>query len=237
MKALKYSLAAAGLMFAAQAATAAPLGMVEFERWTNNQSPMEVDLGGVNALADAVATTNDYTGTPTLPGGLPANYSIHIDRTYIGDGNDTTADVVHDKYWFKLDPASTGGASAMADATLTIATGYHTGMTGVRFWMYEADAAGNSTGGPLGMIDGAGNIVLNGVDPGDRFILKVTGHLRTDNPNTAKNESWDTARYDLVLGLEALSAVPVPPALLLLITGLGALFGFGRIRKGATATA
>ncbi|MSP20018.1 MAG: hypothetical protein EXQ93_00485 [Alphaproteobacteria bacterium] len=56
----------------------------------------------------------------------------------------------------------------------------------------------------------------------------MTGNLRADNPNTKKDESTNVGQYVIVLGL---NPVPVPPALILLLTAVGGLLGFGRLRK------
>ncbi len=233
MKALQNTLAAVVAVGAfaagAQVASAASLGAIEYGRWTNNTYMMQADLGGVkDTIADATITYNDYNGAATLPGGIPNNYSIHIDRTFLGDGNTSTADLLNDKYWFKVDPTTMGGAStSMADTTLTIVKGYDTGIANVNFALYEADEDGNwvGGGGPFAQLSGAGGqIMLGDIDPAHKYMLRVTGNLKADA------EATNVGRYDIVLGLSALSPVPVPPAILLLLTGLGALFGYRRVR-------
>ena len=232
MKALKHSIAAlvavGALAAGIQAASAASLGAIEYERFTNS-TWMQVDLGGANGGPDALISHNDYNGATTLPGGLPNDYSIHIDRTFFGDGNTATADQMLDKYWFKVYPATMGGGtSSTADAALTIVNGYDTGMNNVVFALYETDEFGNWVGGagPFASVSGAGGqIIIGDIEPGHKFMLRVTGNLKTGA------ESTNVGRYDIVLGLTALSPVPVPPAILMLLTGLGALFGFGRLRR------
>jgi hypothetical protein len=237
VKALRNSivLAAAALAFSAHAASAAYLGAIEYERFTNSLEPFHVDLGGAKAtLPDATITHNDFNGAATLPGGLPVDYTVHIDRTYLGDGKSNTADDVADWYWFKLDPTAMNGASsAMADASLTIVAGADAYISGVRFYLYETNPDGTPTGSPYGQINNGGQIVLSGFVPGEIYVMKVTGNLRMDTDPNGDN-STNVGRYDIVLGLQGVSAIPVPPALVLLLTGLGALFGFGRARR-ATA--
>ena len=236
MKATRYSLGIAlAMLVSTNAASAATLGAIEFDRITSSATNWTVDLGGVNAgIADHMVTYNDYNGAATLPGGLPANYSYHIDRTYFGDGNVTTADLIQEKYLFKLDPAAMGGATAaVGDATLTIVTGMDTGMWGITFKMFQSDQFGNQTGA-FARIDNEGTVALS-LDPSQLYTLQILGQLRRDNGNTAGDESTNVARYDIVLGLDGLSPVPVPPALLLLLSGLGALFGYGRMRGSQSA--
>lgn len=240
MKALKIALGAAALVAFAQTASAAMLGEVEYARWTNSTSIFNVDLGGApgDDRETGVTTTNDYNAAATLPGGIPVQYSIHLDRTYLGDGNGNTADLVRDLHWFRIDPTSMGGADeAMADATLNIVTGVDTGMGGIIFRLYKANEAGQATGTPDGMITGEGQIAISGFEVGQLYVMKVSGWLDTDNPNAPGDQSTNVGRYDIVLGLSAIAPIPVPPAALLLLTGLGALVGFGRSRKVEKAAA
>ena len=123
-----------------------------------------------------------------------------------------------------------GATESIADASLTIATGYDTGFNAAQFSLYEANADGTWTvGGPLATLYGGGNIVMGDFSPDHSYMLRVTGHLKTGAVAT------NIGRYDIVLGLTPLSAVPVPPALALLLTSLGALFGFGRLRRRVAA--
>ena len=229
MKALNICFGAAALVLVGQAATAAPLGAIEYNRFTNSVSGWQTDLGGVNAMADATVGWNDYNGAATLPGGLPLDYSIHIDRTFMGDGNRTSADWMRDTYYFKVDPATSGGATAFdADTSLTIFSGYDTGFSDIAFYIWE-----NGGGGLIPTHYGDGRTVFEGFDIAQTYVLWVSGHLQVDDPSTAAVEGTTVGRYDVVMGLGgdfSLSPVPVPPALLLLLTGLGALFGFGRLR-------
>jgi len=230
VKALCYGIAAAAMMLTAQGAAAAALGEVEYARWTNSIDPFWADLGGVFAEPDALITTNDYNGAATLPGGLPIDYSIHLDRTYLGDADGATADFVEDRYLFKIDPASMGAAvSATGDATLTLVTGFDAGMTGVWFQLYETNADGFAASGPIATVAGAGNVTLAGMTPDQIYTLKVSGHLKTGA------ESTNTGRYDIVLGMMGITPIPVPPALLLFLSGLGAVFGMRRLRKESVA--
>lgn len=235
MKVSKLSMGALAILAAtigAGSASAASLGAIEFKRFTDAAAATNIDLGGVRAdIADALVTHNDFNGAPTLPGGLPNNYSIHIDHTYLGDGNTATGDWVLGRYWFKLDPTTmAGAATSWADATLDIVTGYDTGMVNVTFTLFQADEDGYWDGtGPVGHIFGEGNILLADLTPGQKFMMQVSGYLKTGAAAT------DVGRYDIVLGLTPMSPVPIPPAFLLLLTGIGAMFGYGRVRRKVTA--
>ena len=224
---------AAALALGTQVAGAATLGHVQFGQFTSTTEIWATDLGGVySGMADALVTYNDYNGMATLPNGLPVDYSIHIDKTYYGDGVATNADHIRDKYFFKIDPTTLPSGTANADATLTIATGVDTGMVNVTFKLYHVDQWGNQVAGdPFAQISGAGNLQLTGLTIGQAYVMKVSGYLKTDDPQTAGDQSTDVGQYDIVFGLLTIPAVPVPPAIILLVTAIGALVGFGKARK------
>jgi hypothetical protein len=222
----------AGIALCSGAASAASLGLVEYGRFSSNVSMM-IDLGGVNAAADAPVTYNDYNGAATLPGGIPVGYTIGIDRTFRGDRNDATADAIHDIYLFTLNGGTlAAGQSALADASLTIVKGFDTGMTGVTFSLYESTDAGVYTGGTQATatgVAGSSALLLSGFTAGQTYALVVSGNLHSGAAAT------NVGRYDLVLGLTAamqsLPPIPVPASAVLLITGLATLLGIGRRRR------
>lgn len=224
MKALRYLGPAAVLLaFSVQGASAATLGTIEFERFTNGTSPMVVDLGGGSAaIPDATVTLNQFNGASTLSNGLPDKYDIHIDRTFLGDTNTATADAINDRFLFRVDSSTLGGASSTnATATLTLVTGVNTGMDNVSFSVFEADAAGDPVGSAL--TSGAGGTLKTALSAGVSYLLQVAGNLRA-----APNDT-NVGRYDIVYG----TVVPVPPALLLFLTALAAGLGLRRLRKDA----
>jgi hypothetical protein len=106
-------------------------------------------------------------------------------------------------------------------------TGYDTGMENVQFKFFESDGNGDPTGLQYAEANGESTLVLNNMEPGELYLMKVVGWLKTGADAT------NVGRYDIVLGLTGLTPIPVPPALLLLLSGIGALFGFGRMRKSA----
>ena len=240
MKAFKYSLGvAAALAVSVTAANAASLGAVEYDRFTNSLNPLHVDMGGAKAgVSDALIGLNQFNGASTLPNGLAANYTYNIDRTFIGDANPGTQNNMVDWYWFKLDPAAMGGAASVtAGASLTIALGPNAdgGLAGLFFQMYETDAAGNPTG-PYGAVVGeGGQIILGGFHTETTYVMRVTGWLVEDTAPGAADNSTDIGRYDIILGLNGIAPVPVPPAIALLLSAVGALFGFGSMRRRKVA--
>lgn len=230
MKSLPTLLGAAAILsMSAFAAPAATLGTIEFERFTNSTSPFTTDLGGVSpTIGDATVTFNDFNGAASLPGGLPFKYDTHIDRTFIGDRNRNTADSINDNYLFKMDPATrSGGASA--DAALTLVAGANTGMQNVSFSLFETDDTG--TPGALVNSSSGESRFSSQIGSGQSYLLQVMGNLRADIAATLGiDESTNVGRYDIVLAL-----IPLPPAILLFLTGLGAFFGFVGLRKRAAA--
>jgi hypothetical protein len=236
VKFLRQALVTTAIVFAANAAGAATLGTIEYNTFVHVANDFRADLGGGSPLiADAPILINTYNGLPVLPFGLPANTDIHIPATFIGDFTATTADPIDDRYLFKLDPSTLGTATAAnADATLNLVVGVSTGIQNSVFALFQSDFFGNTLGGPLGTRVGAGNLLVANLDSTLTYLLRVTGNLRADNPNVAGNDSINVASYDIVLGLVP---VPVPPAVLLLLTAVGALFGFGRLRRKTSAVA
>lgn len=221
--------AAAILAISTFAASAATLGTIEFERFTNGVSPFTTDLGGVSpTVGDATVTYNEFNGAAALPGGLPFRYDVHIDRTFIGDRNPTTADAINDNYLFKMDPSTrSGGASA--DAALTLVTGANTGMQNVVFSLFETDATG-TPGALVGSSAGESRFSAH-ISAGQEYLLQVAGNLRDDIAAAmGLGEPTNVGRYDIVLAL-----IPLPPAILLFLTGLGAFFGFAGLRKRVAA--
>lgn len=227
--------AAALFTLGAQVASAASLGMIEYTRWTNDLSPFQVDIGGAPApgVIAGITTTNDYNGAAYLTNGIPLDYSIHIDRTYQERNNANNLNpvgMVEDLYWFRIDPVSMNGATgADGNTTLTIVTGYDTGMENVVFKFFETDGNGDPTGPQYAEANGASTLELHNMQPGELYLMKVVGFLKTGANAT------HVGRYDIVLGLNGIAPIPVPPALLLLLSGIGALFGYRRMRKGEVA--
>ncbi len=239
MKLLSQSLVAAALVVSASAAHATTLGVVEFQAFVHTTPAFRADLGGITpVLPDAFVLFNDYNGALALPGGLPANYDIIIPATFRGDGNAATADLFDDRFLFKIDPVSTGGQSATADNYLNLIIGPNTGFDNAVFAIFENTGDGDLFGPALGSRTGGGQLVVGGLDTNLDYVLRVTGNLRADDPNTLGNEATNAGAYAIVL---ALSPVPIPPALLLLMTAVGAMFGFGKLKRrsvsGGHATA
>ena len=88
MKVLRKALLATVVVLVAPAAGAATLGTIEYDTFIHNSTNFRADLGGASAtIPDAAIDYNDYNGAATLPGGLPANYDIHIPATFLGDRN------------------------------------------------------------------------------------------------------------------------------------------------------
>jgi hypothetical protein len=229
VKVLSYSLIAAAFVLGAQAAHSATLGTVEYQAFVHTSTDFRADLGGaVPTLPDATIIWNDYDGAATLPGGLPANYDIHVPATFRGDFNVTTADAFDDRFVFTLDPSTLGGqTSAGVDATLNLVFGVNTGFDNATFGIYESTGDG-VLGAALATRTGGGQLMVGGLDAGADYLLRVTGNLRTDDAGLAGDQSTNVGQYKIVLGL---APVPVPPALLLLTTAVGALFGVGKLRR------
>lgn len=222
MKAFKYIGPAAVLLaFSMQAASATTLGTIEYERFTNGTAPFIADLGGGSAsIADATVTLNQFNGASSLAGGLPDKYDVHIDRTFLGDSNPATSDAIDDRFLFQVDSSTLGGASTTsASTTLTLVTGVNTGMDNVTFSVFEADASGNPVGSAL--TSGAGGTLKTSLSAGVSYLLQVAGNLHAGGGAT------NVGRYDIVYG----TVIPVPPALLLFLTALGAGLGLRRLRK------
>jgi hypothetical protein len=213
--------AAVLLAFSTQTAPAATLGTIEFERFTNATSSFITDLGGGSAgIADANVTLNQFNGAPTLTNGLPDRYDIHVDRTFLGDRNSGTADAIDDRYLFQVDSSTLNGApSTRASATLTLVTGVNTGMENVSFALFESDSSGNPVGSALA--SGSDGTLKTTLSAGVSYLLQVAGNLGFGNGAT------NVGRYDIVYG----TVIPVPPALLLFLTALGAGFGLRRLRR------
>lgn len=209
------------IAFGIQTAPAATLGTIEFERFTNGTSSFITDLGGGSAgIADANVTLNQFNGAPTLTNGLPDRYDVHVDRTFLGDGNAGTGDAIDDRYLFQVDSSTLNGASsANASATLTLVDGVNTGMDNVSFAIFETDASGNPLGSALA--SGSGGTLKTTLSAGVSYLLQVAGNLRFGDAAT------NVGRYDVVYG----TVIPVPPALLLFLTALGAGFGLRHLRK------
>ena len=224
MKTLRYLGPAAVLLaLSIQPASGATLGTIEFQRFTNGTSPFIADLGGVNASPDATVTLNQFNGASNLPGGLPDRYDIHIDRTFIGDGNTGTADVLDDRYLFRVDEATLGGQTTTnATTTLTVVSGVNTGLENVSFSVFESDTAGNPQGSAL--VSGTGGTIKTSLSAGVNYLLQVAGNLATGTGPT------NVGRYDIVYGT---TVIPLPPAILLFLSSLGAVFGIRRLRRDA----
>jgi uncharacterized membrane protein YuzA (DUF378 family) len=253
MRSLKYIACAGLLTLATQGVSAATLGLVEFENFVNTKSPFVADLGGVQdvtppgAIEDAIVSTNEFNGAATLPDGLPLNYTVHLNRTFIGDRDvnknfiATTADPIEDTFLFKLDDSTklnpaTNGARIEFDASL--GTGVNTGIENVVFSLFEADAVGNP-GDLIATRNGAGAFTAK-VPLNMDYLIRVMGNLRADVAGTVGiSEETNFGVYDIVAGIFGV-VVPLPPAILLFLTGIAALFGFSRIRgseKSGAATA
>jgi len=231
VKVLRHSLVAAAIVLGAQAANSATLRTVEYQAFIHTSTDCRADLGGATiTLPDATILWNDYNGATMLPACLPANYDIHIPATFRGDFDVLTADAFDDRFSFTLNPAAMGGTStAAADAVLNLIVGVNTGFDNATFGIYES--IGDGVLGPARATrSGGGQLLVGGIDVGADYLLRVTGNLRSDNPNTSEDESTNVGQYKIVLGL---TPIPVPPALLLLMTAVGALFGMGTLRGRA----
>lgn len=215
--------AAALLLLGAQAASAASLGTIEYDAFINGNNNFIADLGGVSpGIGDADVQYNEFNGATSLPGGLPVGYDVHIPRTFIGDRDESTADPIHDRFLFKLDESTLGGQpAARVRSTLNLAFGFNTGMENVTFEMFETNDSGDLVGGPLDSASGEGTIRAV-LDPDTDYLLRVAGNLLSGADNT------NVGQYKIVYGS---TVVPLPAALPLLLTGIGALFGIRRMRK------
>jgi hypothetical protein len=218
--------AAAALIVSASAAQAAT---IIYQGFPHTSVDFRADLGGVTpVLPDAFVIFNEYNFAPTLPAGLPLGYDIEIPATFIGDGNVATADAFDDRFLFKIDLATTGGAgTTTADNYFNLIVGPNTGFDNSTFAIFENQNDGDLAGPALASRTGSGQLLV-GLDTSLDYILRVTGNLRADNPNTLGNESTNSGAYSIVLSL---SPVPIPPALLLLVTAMGAMFGFGKLKR------
>ena len=171
-------------------------------------------------------------------GPLTTNYTYTVEQNYVGDGDPTTGDIIYDKYLFTVDGIGTEPPTALANLALL------GGTTPSVFKLFPTDEWGNYTGGAKAYINNvtdSGTLLLPGLTSGQVYALWVSTALTTDDPTTGIDESSNLGRYALTFGffdaISELTAVPVPPAGLLLLTSLGALFGFGRLRKKAATTA
>jgi hypothetical protein len=230
LRLIRNSLVLAALVVGVPAAHAATLGTVEFQAFIHTSTDYRADLGGITpVLPDALVIFNDYNGMLALPGGLPANYDIHIPATFRGDFNAATADAFDDRFLFKVDGTTTGGqTTATGDNYLNLIVGPNTGLDNAVFAIFENTGDGDLAGPALGSRNGSGQLLVGGLDTSKDYLLRVTGNLRADNPNTLGNESTNVGQYKIVL---ALTPVPVPPALILLMTAVGAMFGVGRLKR------
>jgi hypothetical protein len=228
MRPLKIALCAGVMALASSGVSASTLGLVEFQSFTNNLSPFHADLGTADILV------NQFDGASTLPDGLPIDYVVHIKRTFIGDGDSATADPIEGNYLFKLDPSTIGppnGQKIVAD--LSLVSGLDNGNQNVAFSLFKADSngvAGDMITGIQG--EGAFQAILDG---STNYLLRVIGNLRADVASTLGiDESSNFGQYNIVFGAFGV-VVPIPPAILLFLTGIAALFGFtGLRRKGQT---
>jgi hypothetical protein len=242
MRSLQYIACAGLLTLATHGASASTLGLVEFDNFVNPKSPFVADLGVVQV------STNEFNGAASLPNGLPLNYTVHLNRTFIGDRDDdrnfitSTADKVDDTFLFtfdpssKLDPATNG---ARLDFSARVANpanaSLSTGMENVVFSIFEANADGSPgdlVAGGNGDSEFSAKLPLN-----TNYLLSVMGNLRSDVAG-ALGIATNLGIYDITAGIFGV-VVPLPPAILLFLTGIAALFGFSRIRgtekSGATA--
>lgn len=166
-------------------------------------------------------------------GELATNHVYTVEGTYTGDGAPGTADVIYDKYLFTVDA---GAGTPTAHATLAQLGGTRPSV----FKIFATDARGNYTGGQKVWdyyVTDRATLTLPGLTSGQVYALWVSTALKSDNPATAGDESSNLGKYAMTFGffdaIGDLTAVPIPPAGLLLLTGLGALFGFGRMRKAS----
>ncbi|MSP20016.1 MAG: hypothetical protein EXQ93_00475 [Alphaproteobacteria bacterium] len=81
------------------------------------------------------------------------------------------------------------------DAQFNLIIGRNTGTSNAAFSLYKSDAAGNTVGSALAMQDISGQLTVGGLDPSGLYLLRMTGNLRADNPNTKKDESTRPFRY------------------------------------------
>jgi hypothetical protein len=235
MRPLKLALCAGVMSLASYGVSASTLGLVEFKSFTNNSFPFVAEPFPFNAdLGAADTLVNQFNGAPNLPNGLPIDYVVHLKRTFIGDGNSATADSLQDNYLFKLDPstiASTNGQRVVAD--LSLVSGLDNGNQNVAFSLFKADSNG-VVGDLITSIQGEGNFQAL-LDGSTHYLLRVIGNLRADIASTLGiDESSNFGQYNIVFGAFGV-VVPIPPAILLFLTGIAALFGFtGLRRKGET---
>ncbi len=164
-------------------------------------------------------------------GELTTNHVYTMEGNYTGDGDPATADIIYDKYLFTVDA---GAGTPTARANLALLGGTQASV----FKIFPTDGWGNYTGGQKAWdnsVTGSSTITLPGLTSGQVYALWVSTALTSDNPGTYGDESSNLGKYAMTFGffdaIDDLTAVPIPPAGLLLLTGLGAMFGFGRMRK------
>jgi hypothetical protein len=164
-------------------------------------------------------------------GELTTNHVYTIDGVYAGDGDPDTGDIIYDKYLFTVDSGA-GTPTALANLAPV------SGILPPVFKIFRTDAAGNYAGGDKGVnnaVTESSTILLPGLTSGQVYALWVSTALNADDPNAPGDQSSNLGKYALTFGffdtINDLTAVPLPPAGLLALTGFGALFGLGRLRK------
>lgn len=144
-----------------------------------------------------------------------ASVTTTFSNTFFGEAGAAVED------FFAFDAQATGSNSAEANVTVS-------GLENVTLSLFEADAEGNAQGDAIASIDvdGSATLKVSGLSAGAQFLLGLTGNIAADIG----------AGIGTVVG-DVTTVIPLPPAILLFLTGLGALFGFTGLRKQAQVQA
>jgi hypothetical protein len=208
--------------------------------------PVSGDFDFTGDLSMVTAATADdlpvsIPTTPFIappPDGIPAGEDVHIIARAFARGAGNTVDgEFTDRFLFDfLIPDPPGSANVRNTINIDLSSGQteNLNMENVElklFSLADPDDIGagmtllGSVGGLSATGDDVGEFSVLGVLPGVAYMLQVTGNLP---------DGFDLGSYRLEFSA---TTIPVPPAIILLLTAFGALFGFAGLRKRASAEA
>lgn len=201
-----------------------------------------------SATWQAIELNSGSRGSVVTEDGSLAPFDARIQRSVSGDGiallrvmsntmlnppsrADATGSLafdveIGDRFLFRPVPPSVDGqAKSHAALSITFVGALGKAIDDLLFSIFQADAGGNASGSAIASLKGSGS--LSAVLRGDAlFMLNVAGVQVADlEPALGKGST-------VIGGFDAFTrVVPLPPAIVGFLTGLGALFAFRRTRR------